>query len=181
VLVGIVLAQPQADLAAETGEPEVAVVGLDLEKGGAETDGEGDQAVISIKFEGSVFVNFADTGVDFSGNNFGYYLATPETGGPYTYYSDTSLNADGQDHLAVYQGTNTDTVQIADLAAGLWTDNEFILAWEDLYDLGDKDYEDFVVMVESVLPVPEPGTMIISGLFLLGAGFYVRKKLHKGA
>ena len=27
--------------------------------------------------------------------------------------------------------------------------------------------------------VPEPSTMVISGLFLIGAGFFVRRKLHK--
>ncbi len=51
----------------------------------------------------------------------------------------------------------------------------FGLGLEDLANLGDKDYQDMVVKVQAV---PEPATMVISSLFLIGAGIYVRRKLH---
>ena len=127
----------------------------------------GDQAILSIKADGSVHVNLADTGVDFAGNQFGYWLNTPQQN---TWYSDTALNIDGSDHLAAYQGTNTDTVALPGIAPGLWTNNEFVLAWEDLA-LGagaGGDFNDFVVMVESVKPIPEPGILALMGLGLLG-------------
>lgn len=131
---------------------------------------EGAQRIISIFSDGSVFRNFVDTGVNFAGNNFGYFLNST-AGGPAggLFFSDTSLNTDGIDHMVAYQGKGIDTIQIASLAPGLWTTNEYALAWEDLTGGGDTDYQDFVVMVESVVPttvvpVPPAAWLFVSGL-----------------
>ncbi len=130
--------------------------------------GAGAQAALSILADGSVHVNFVDTGVDFaSGNQFGFFLNVADTGN--RWYSENALNVDGMDHLAAYQGNDSDVVQIPPFSAGVWTSNEYILAWEDLHaDVSDKDYTDFVVMVESVRPMPEPGILALMGLGLLG-------------
>jgi hypothetical protein len=131
----------------------------------------GSQRVISIMSDGSVFSNFVDTGINFSGNNFGYFLNSIP-GGPAggEFFSDTTLNTDGIDHMVAFQGKGIDTVQIASLAPGLWTTNEYALAWEDLSGGGDGDYQDFVVMVESVVPtaVPIPAAAPLFGSGLLG-------------
>jgi len=121
----------------------------------------GDQAMLSIKADGSVWVNLADTGVDFAGNAFGYYLNSPQG----LFRSDTSLNADSFDHMYAYQGKNIDTVQLPGLAPGLWTNNEWVLAFEDLWAGGDRDFTDFVAMVESVIPIiPAPGAILLGSI-----------------
>jgi hypothetical protein len=133
----------------------------------------GHQASLAIDLGGSVFVDHADTTVDFAGNAFGFYLDGP--GG--LFLSDTSLNADGADHMWAYQGEG-DSVQIASWAAGLWTPNEYVLAFEDLASGApgyDGDFQDFVVMVESVVPVPVPGAVLLGFLGLGYAGMRLRK------
>jgi len=130
------------------------------------------QGVVSIMGDGSVKVNFADTGIDFAGNLFGFYLESPQG----VFYSDTSLNSDGFDHMMAYQGTG-DLIQLPGYLPGIWTGTEYMLFWEDLLNGGDMDHNDFVVLVDSVVPVPEPATYALLGSCLLFAGVARRRKL----
>lgn len=136
---------------------------------------QSDQVTLSIKVDGSVYVNTVDSGTDFASKWFGYYLDAT-VNGQSIWYSDTGLNSDGMDHMAAYQGTDTDEVQIPGYFAADWTDNEFILAFEDLDKdhPTDGDFTDFVAMVESVM-VPVPGAVLLGILGLSAAGIKLRR------
>ena len=138
--------------------------------------GAGDTAVISIKADGSVFVNFADTGVNFAANSFGFYLDSSAFANGGFWRSDTALNGDGLDHMAAYRGEG-DTVMLPGLPPSTWTPEEFVLGFEDLdASVSDKDFKDFVVMVESIKPVPDGGsTLVLLGSALLAVGGIARR------
>ena len=135
-----------------------------------------DQVALSILGDGSVKINFSDTGIDFASlGDFGYYLDVVATGD--IYYSDTSLNSDGFDHMLAYRGIGEE-MEISPYAAGPWSSSEYILAWEDINGGGDKDYSDFVVMVGSVstTSVPEPASVVLLSFGIAGIGFARRAR-----
>jgi hypothetical protein len=134
----------------------------------------GDQVTLGILADGSIIVNLTDTGTDFAGNLFGYKLDSSYYANGGVFYSDTSMNADGEDHMYAYQGTG-DMVAIPPYAAGEWTASEYILAFEDLLVSPDWDYTDMVVMVESVKPIPVPGAVLLGILGLSAAGLKLRR------
>lgn len=132
-------------------------------------------ALTTLKYSGGGLFQAAPFGGSITSNTFGagalfgYYLDTPFG----FFYSDASLNAaggttypGGMPHMAAYQGGNGTKVNVG----GTWGDflsNEFLLAWEDQpFSGSDLDYNDFMVLVESVHSVPEPSVL---GMFGLGA------------
>jgi hypothetical protein len=144
---------------------------------------DGYTSALQINQNGAVTVSVRDANEDLittrsanfaSGNDVGFYLDTKGANG--TFYSIPGLNSDAQDHMLAFQGNNHDTLQIGDSAPGLFTSDEYILAWEDTAFPGsDGDYNDFVSIIESVSPiaptpaaVPEPAVIGIFGAGLLG-------------
>ncbi len=146
---------------------------------GADTNGK--RSVVSILDTGEVEVGYSKTGIYFDSNSFGYYITrTDDSGNEVTWYSDSSKNSDAADHMVAFQGTG-DEIKLGNLSPGIWTDNEFVLAFEDTAGLGDQDYNDLVVMVESVAPVPEPGTMVLLGAGMLGLAIFGKRRMNREA
>jgi hypothetical protein len=115
---------------------------------------------------------FSDDGY-FSSSVFGFYLGTVNG----TLYSEVAKNADGADQMVAFQGDG-DTIKVPGNKPAVWGSSSYILAWEDIaYNASDKDFNDFVVYVESINGVPEPGVLAVLAVGLLGLGFTMRRRV----
>jgi len=100
------------------------------------------------------------------GNMFGFYLTNPRGE---TFFSEDRLNG-GDPQALIFQGDDETVLQAPGRQPGIFSDNEFIIAFEDQVfssNRSDQDFNDFGVIVESITPksTPEPATLAGLGLF----------------
>lgn len=115
--------------------------------------------IFTIDVGGSNFATSAFSGI--SRNSFGFFFQP--TGGPNpTYYTVDSLNPQGEARVLSYDGS----------AAGI-SNSGILFAYEDGTDW---DFQDAGFFVESITPVPEPGTMLLLGAGFLSLAIYGKRR-----
>lgn len=97
---------------------------------------------------------------NFSSPVFGFYLRTPNG----TFYSETGKNGDGKDHMYAYGPLGGDYY------------GQYVMAWEDLFNGGDGDYQDFVATLQDITPVPLPTAIWLLASGLVGLAGVTRRR-----
>lgn len=132
----------------------------------------GGQKLVSFLSNGNISVNGSVVASAFS-DVFGFYIETATN----IFYSQDILNPGEGPQALVYQGDGKTQLKLADFQAGTFMLNEFILAFEDqVYAGSDKDFNDLVVLVESVEPAPTPEPAAMAGLGIVGGLFAISRR-----
>ena len=98
-------------------------------------------------------------------SRFGLSMCTPEN---HRYFTENSLNPDGQNHSRVYLNKDNPTM--------------YLIGFENLYGAGDRDYQDMVLALQLQIPqnvVPEVplGTILsMASMIIAMLGFVAFKR-----
>ena len=148
-------------------------------------------SVVTLVFDGVNTYGNSDsmaTATFGSGSSFGYYLDSSADSRGGVFFSQAALNSDvadaahdfTTDHMIAFAGDGSLDLDIfLNGGSASFADSEYIIAWEDLtFPNSDYDYSDMVILIESVQPVPAPGTLALLGLGFIGFAFGRRRRVR---
>jgi hypothetical protein len=132
---------------------------------------------VSFGANGSIAIDNGWVSVGGSGFDgpFGFFIKRRNHGEtPVYFFSESELNG-GTDRVKVFQGNNASTLQFPGLDPALFLADQFLLAWEaGIGGQNDGGFDDFIVSVKAIIPVPEPAALLLLGISL-GALARMRK------
>ena len=121
----------------------------------------GETLVVQYWDAGGIFID--DDTYAFTGETFGFWISD----GVKTYYSDPNRNDVDGDNIFGEEEDIALLVYNADPGS-------YVFAGDTD---GDRDFANIVTQAESILPSPEPASMVLLGIGLLGLAGVTRKKL----
>ena len=139
----------------------------------------GDVATLRFEADGDVRVEtggrsftFGDMFAPAGARDFGFFITTPERR---AFFTEDSRNPFGRPQALIYQGDDRTQVNFG-MGSETFDSDEFVIAFENAaYGSGDKDFQDMVVFVQSLTPVPAPGAAALGALGLCLGGWVGRK------